>query len=250
MSGLQLTMKITGLRRDPARGLSAGVDHARELCLALGNDQFYMRAMQAPKLVPLADRGPGRPREFDIDEAVMDAIEVFRARGYHGTSVQDLTEGTGLARGSLYKAFHDKRSLFLAALDHYTAASLQRISDALGQPGSPRAAIREALMGYAHRAAAAHGVQGCLITAAAMEMMPGDAEVSVLITRMFRRMQDLFAAAVIRGQAAGEIPRDYDERAIARLLLCTVQGLRVLGKTGPSENEMAEVVDVALRTLN
>ena len=64
--------------------------------------------------------GPGRPREFDLEEALDDAIEVFRARGYHGTSVQDLTEGTGLARGSLYKAFHDKRSLFLAALDHYT----------------------------------------------------------------------------------------------------------------------------------
>ncbi|WP_158813621.1 TetR/AcrR family transcriptional regulator [Methylocapsa sp. S129] len=205
--------------------------------------------MQASKLAPLPDRGPGRPREFDIDAAVADAIEVFRAHGYHGTSVQDLTEGTGLARGSLYKAFHDKRSLFLAALDHYTAGSLQRVGDALAQPGSARAAIREALMGYARRAAEGQGRQGCLITAAAMEMMPGDVEVSVLITRMFRRMQDLFAAAVIRGQTAGEIPRDYDERAIARLLLCTVQGLRVLGKTGPSESEMAEVVDVALRTM-
>jgi TetR/AcrR family transcriptional regulator, transcriptional repressor for nem operon len=79
--------------------------------------------------------------------------------------------------------------------------------------------------------------------------MPGDAEVSALITRMFRRMQDLFAAAVIRGQTAGEIPRDYDERAIARLLLCTVQGLRVLGKTGPSERELAELVDIAMRAL-
>jgi TetR/AcrR family transcriptional regulator, transcriptional repressor for nem operon len=206
--------------------------------------------MQGLKLAPLADRGPGRPREFDIDEAVADAIEVFRAHGYHGTSVQDLTEGTGLARGSLYKAFHDKRSLFLAALDHYTAASLQRISDTLLQPGSARAAIREALMGYAKRAADAQGRQGCLITAAAMEMMPGDVEVSALITRMFRRIEDLFAAAVIRGQASGEIPRGYDERAIARLLLCTVQGLRVLGKTGPREGDLAQLVDVALRALS
>ena len=48
---------------------------------------------------------------------------MFKSRGYHCTSVQDLTEGTGLARGSLYKAFHDKRTLFLAALDHYTAGA-------------------------------------------------------------------------------------------------------------------------------
>jgi len=205
--------------------------------------------MQAPRLVPFPDRGPGRPREFDIDAAVADAIEVFRAHGYHGASVQDLTEGTGLARGSLYKAFGDKRTLFLAALDHYTAASLRRVGDALNRPGSARAAIREALLGYARRAAAAQGQQGCLIVAAAMEMMPDDVEVSALITRMFRRMQDLFAAAVIRGQSSGEIAADLDERAIARLLLCTIQGLRVLGKTGPSEQDMTEVVEMALRAL-
>jgi TetR/AcrR family transcriptional regulator, transcriptional repressor for nem operon len=206
--------------------------------------------MQTAKATASPNRAPlGRPREFDIDEAVENAIVVFRSRGYHGTSVQDLTEGTGLARGSLYKAFHDKRTLFLAALDHYTTASLRRIGDALNQPGSARAAIRNTLLGYARRAAAAQGQQGCLIAAAAMEMMPEDAEVGAVISRMFRRMQDLFAAAVIRGQASGEIARDLDERAIARMLLCTIQGLRVLGKTGPSEQEMTEVVETALRAL-
>src|SRR5271156_5736579 len=109
---------------------------------------------------------PGRPREFDIDEAVENAILVFRARGYHGTSVQDLTEGTGVARGSLYKDFHDKRTLFLAVLEHYTAAALRRVGDAWGQPGSAHEAIRETLMGYARRAATTQGQQGCLITAA------------------------------------------------------------------------------------
>ena len=207
--------------------------------------------MQDAKTIPFPDRaGPGRPREFDLDEAVEDAINVFLARGYHGASVQDLTEGTGLARGSLYKAFHDKRSLFLAALDHYTAAALQRIADNLAQPGSARAAVRDTLMGYARRASAAQGQRGCLITASAMEMMPADAEVGAVIERMFRRMQDLFAAAVIRGQSSGEISRERDERAIARMLLCTIQGLRVLGKTGPSEQDMSELVDVALRVLD
>src|SRR6202453_115065 len=137
--------------------------------------------MQTSKTASPSDRAlPGRPREFDIDEAVESAILVFRSRGYHGTSVQDLTEGTGLARGSLYKAFHDKRTLFLAALDHYTAASLRRVGDALNQPGSARAAIREALLGYARRCAAAQGQQGGLIVAAAMGGMPDDVEVARL----------------------------------------------------------------------
>jgi len=193
--------------------------------------------------------GPGRPREFDIDEAIESAIEVFRTRGYHGTSVQDLTDGTGLARGSLYKAFHDKRSLYLAALEQSIDASVQRIAETLAQPGPATGAIRETLMGYALRASTAQGQRGCMITTAAMEMMPADAEATVLITRMYRQIQDLFAAAIIRGQAVGEIPRRLDERALARLLLCTIQGLRVLGKTGPSEAEMAELVDTVMRSL-
>ena len=202
-------------------------------------------------LTPLPDRaGPGRPREFDLDDAVRDATEVFRVRGYHGTSIQDLTEGTGLARGSLYKAFHDKRTLFLAALDQTIAGSLQRFGDNLAQPGSAKAAIRDTLMGYAGRAASNDGRRGCIMTTAAMEMMPEDVQVSAVITRMFRRIEDLFAAAVIRGQAAGEIPATHDERAIARHLLCTVQGLRVLGKTGPTEQDMAQIIDQTIRVLD
>jgi TetR/AcrR family transcriptional repressor of nem operon len=184
-----------------------------------------------------------------METAVEAAVEVFRAHGYNGTSVQDLTAGTGLARGSLYKAFHDKHALFLAALDHYTQQSLQRLSQDLNQACPAREAIRRALMAYAKRAGDGQ-CRGCLVTAAAMELMPQDKEVRALITRQFRRIQDLFAATVIRGQAAGEIGRGHDERAIAQLLLCTIHGLRILGKTRPSEAETARVVEAALRVLD
>ncbi|HEV2676971.1 MAG TPA: TetR/AcrR family transcriptional regulator [Aliidongia sp.] len=200
---------------------------------------------------PVSDRpGPGRPREFDLDDALRDATEVFRTRGYHGTSVQDLTVGTGLARGSLYKAFHDKRSLFLAALDQTVAASLQRVGDQLAAPGPAKAAIRDTLLNYARRASSIDGRRGCIMTTAAIEMMPEDAEVGAVIVRMFRRMEDMFAAAVLRGQASGEIPPDRDDRIIAKHLLCTVQGFRVLGKAGLTEQDAADIVDQTLRLLS
>jgi TetR/AcrR family transcriptional repressor of nem operon len=203
---------------------------------------------------PLSERnapdrpGPGRPREFDVEEAVRDAVEVFRAHGYHGTSVHDLEAGTGLARGSLYKAFHDKRSLFLAALEHYTEGSLKRLGETLMLRGTAREALRATLLGYAARVAEGR-CQGCLVTVAAMEMMPGDGEVSAVIARMFRRIQDLFAATIIRGQLAGEFAPGLDERAVARMLLCLIQGLRVLGKTAPSEADVTAMVDCALTVL-
>ena len=116
----------------------------------------------------------------------------------------DLTKGTGLARGSLYKAFNDKHSLFVAALEHYIAGSLKRLANDLAQPGSAKAALRHTLMGYAERASSQDGQRSCLVTGAAMEMVPEDPAVSAAIARLFRRTQDLFAATVIRGQAMGK----------------------------------------------
>ncbi|WP_457825768.1 TetR/AcrR family transcriptional regulator, partial [Staphylococcus aureus] len=73
----------------------------------------------------------------------------FWTRGYHGTSLVDLIDGTGLSRGSLYKAFGDKHGLFLDALDRYIAQSLERLLGTLQRPGSAKAAIRKTLMGLA-----------------------------------------------------------------------------------------------------
>src|ERR1700744_6602744 len=87
---------------------------------------------------------PGRPREFDLDDAVRDALEVFRQRGYHGASMVDLLEGTKLSRGSLYKAFPAKRALFFAAFDLYAREAMERWRDKRSQ-GMGREGIRTAL---------------------------------------------------------------------------------------------------------
>ncbi len=53
-----------------------------------------------------------RPREFDEAEVLATAQQLFATNGYHGTSIDDLVQATGLLRGSLYKAFGSKRNLF------------------------------------------------------------------------------------------------------------------------------------------
>ena len=66
-----------------------------------------------------------RPRSFDTDVAVEKAMQVFWTHGYEGASLPDLLEGMGLTRGSLYKAFTDKKSLFLKVLEHYEGKAVQ-----------------------------------------------------------------------------------------------------------------------------
>ncbi|WP_414449059.1 TetR/AcrR family transcriptional regulator [Burkholderia sp. 22PA0099] len=193
--------------------------------------------------------GLGRPREFELEDAARDAMNVFWDRGYEGASLPDLIAGTGLSRGSLYKAFGDKKGLLLAALDLYMSSGLKASADILSQPGAVKPAIRDSLLRYARLSIGDAGRRGCLVVAMATEMAAHDAEVAERTGRMFRRLQQLYAGAIVRGQASGEIA-ERDEQVLARFLVCQIEGMRVLGKTGVLEADMLALVDSAMRILD
>lgn len=193
--------------------------------------------------------GLGRPREFELDVAARDAMNVFWDRGYEGASLPDLIAGTGLSRGSLYKAFGDKKGLLLAALDLYMDKGLQITTDLLSQPGSAKAAIRSSLLRLAALSSDDLGRRGCLIVAMATEVGTHDPDIAERTGRMFRRLQQLYAGAIARGQADGEIAAG-DAQRLAQFLVCQIQGMRVLGKTGVPEAEMIAIVDIAMRLLD
>jgi TetR/AcrR family transcriptional repressor of nem operon len=191
---------------------------------------------------------PGRPREFDLDDAVRDALEVFRRLGYHGASMVDLIEGTQLSRGSLYKAFPDKRALFFAAFDLYAREALERLGEKLAT-GSARDGLRTALLHYAHVSAQACWQKGCLISTATGELLPDDEEARSRVAVYYARMIALFADAVRRAQAEGSIERSRDPEALARYLQTLVQGMRFVAKTGADERALRETVATAMNAL-
>lgn len=192
---------------------------------------------------------PGRPREFELDEAVRRAKEVFWDRGYHDASLPDLLDGMGLSRGSFYKAFGDKKGLFLRALDAYIADALRDVGEVLNAEGSPKAAIRKALLRNADQSFGAKGLRGCFVVLTATEMLPGDAEVAGRVARLFGRLRELYAGAIIRAQALGEIEPTRDARTLANFLVCQIQGMRVLGKAKADRDDMRATVNLALDSL-
>ncbi|MBB3659788.1 TetR/AcrR family transcriptional repressor of nem operon [Rhizobium sp. BK650] len=192
----------------------------------------------------------GRPREFELDDAVRKAMDVFWNRGYYDASLPDLLEGMDLSRGSFYKAFVDKRGAYLRALDAYIEDAIRTVGETLHSNPSPKAALREAFSRQVDLSSGTDGLRGCFVVLAAVEMLPEDKEVSARISRLFRRLQDLYAAAIIRAQALGEIDPGLDERTLARFLVCQIQGMRVLGKAGADREETRAMVDLALRTLD
>lgn len=192
----------------------------------------------------------GRPREFDIDEAIEAAMHVFWSGGYNGTSLPDLIAGTGLSRGSLYKAFGDKKALFLLALDRYAASAADRLSATLHESGDAKMVIRKALLRYAELSIGMAGQRGCLLLATATEMVPHDAEIAERAGRMFTGIHRVFEDAIQRGKHAGDINKKVDSATLAQLLLCLIQGMRAVGKTGLTKEEATSMIDCAMNLLD
>ena len=82
----------------------------------------------------------GRPAGFDRAEALHRAMELFWARGYEGTTLDELTAAMGINRPSLYAAFGDKEQLFRRALDRYVSGPAGYVREALARPNAHDAA--------------------------------------------------------------------------------------------------------------
>ena len=197
-----------------------------------------------------APRGRGRPREFDLDAALDKSVRVFRERGYHATSIADLTEAMELGSGSVYKAFKDKRAVFLAAFDREGKRRAEKLRHLLCTAKSGRDRIRVALTFIADSSHGVEGKRGCLIVGTAAELATLDAEVAQRVTGALRNSETLMVDLICQGQADGSIPAAIDSKVTARLMLCLLQGMRVIGKTGRKRTAMRAVADAAMKLLS
>ena len=188
----------------------------------------------------------GRPRSFDVDAAVERAMNEFWSRGYHATALPDLLRATKLSRGSLYAAFGNKHSLFLRALDRYIADALARMDVELGPTREPADGLRAFLSGYVERTSGVHGRRGCLLVATAMELAGQDAEVGRRVAGFLKAMEARVAGALSRAKAANQLADGVDPSSTARILVCFVEGLRVVGKTAPARTTSQATADALL----
>ncbi len=195
-------------------------------------------------------RSRGRPREFDTDEALDQAVRVFSERGYAGTSISDLTQATRLAQGSLYKAFKDKRTLFLAAFDRYRARRMAKLQRSIDACGTGRERLRAMLAFYADASQGTMGRTGCLVVGSAVELSLFDKPAAQHVAAAVARNEALLAELIRQGEADGSIAPQADAGTAARMLLCLTLGMRVVGKTGRTRAQMLAVADAALKVLD
>lgn len=169
-------------------------------------------------------------KTYDEAEVVHRAMHAFWARGYEATTIRDLVAATGLNRGSLYSAFTDKRTLFLAALRRYDRDQRERFLARLARDNSPREAILAAFAAAAETPA--DTPPGCLLVNTALELSPHDAGIRGLVSASLAAVEAFFADRVAAAQAAGTVPAARDPQATAQALLALFLGLRVLTRAG------------------
>jgi TetR/AcrR family transcriptional regulator, transcriptional repressor for nem operon len=175
----------------------------------------------------------GRPREFDETAALDAATECFWTRGYEATSVRDLAERMGITGASLYNAFGDKRALYRRVLERYASQALAGCASVLTGELPPREAIETFFNLLVEEAVGDIRRKGCLVVNAGLEIAPSDPEFQAAVEQVFERIENFFLQCVAAGQADGTITSAQPPADIARLLLGSMLGLRVLARTRP-----------------
>lgn len=192
----------------------------------------------------------GRPREFEIDVALDRAMQVFWAKGFEATSLDDLCEATGLGRSSLYAAFDDKQTLYYRALERYEEAAVRRIGAAIASANSIKEGIRDFVQRIVEDILAGPGRRGCFIGNCAAELTRGDRAGAARVRRSLERLGTAFRDVLSKAQATGDIPPAEDIDALARFITAGIQGLRLVGKANPDRAVLEDIAAVMLRCLN
>lgn len=190
-----------------------------------------------------------RPRAFDEENVLDNAMNIFWSKGFESTSVQDLVNETGINRASMYASFGDKKALFLRVLDHYSQKVSAKRFVKLREIEDGREAIIQTFRDSAKTGCAEGRHKGCLLVNSGMELAPHDPETAAIAQQAFRRAEDMFAAALTRGIAKGTISRDKNVRALARFFAGSFQAVQLLSRRGADQQTLEDYTDVVLSVL-
>jgi len=190
-----------------------------------------------------------RPKEFDQNEALHKAMEVFWSRGYKATSIQDLVKGMGINRQSLYDTFGDKHTLYLQALDRYCQVEGRKALELLETRGSVKKALRELFAGVVDRSLGEQR-RGCFMGNATSELAGRCKETAARTGSNLAAMEGAFYRALLRGKKDGELKGVREPRAVARYLYSSLQGLVLMARVTQDRKTLEDVVKVTLSVLD
>ena len=189
-----------------------------------------------------------RPKEFDRETALREAIQVFCDGGFEGTSTDDLLRAMGISRQSMYDTFGDKRALYLEALRHYIT---ERVANQIRILSAAASALKglEATLNAAAIAGTKEGSSGCMGLGAISDFGRSDHEIASLIDTAERTLQSALLHRIDEGKSRGEISADVDSRAATDFLRATFSAIKLAARGGASPQNLRNIARMAIRSL-
>jgi len=189
-----------------------------------------------------------RPREFDRETVLEQARLVFWAKGYAGTSTDDLVKAMGIGRQSLYNTFGDKWQLYVEALTDYQQRSTSSHAQRLQAPASALQGFRDMLEGLAVDDDALRAL-GCMGVGSACEFGAAEPQLSELRAKGSTYLQSRLAKRIREGQAAGEIDPSLSASEAASYLMMSMTGIQLAARSGAKVAELRRLARFAVDRL-
>ncbi|MFB5676909.1 TetR/AcrR family transcriptional regulator [Paenibacillus terreus] len=187
-----------------------------------------------------------RPREFDVDDALHQCMEVFWTKGFKSTSYEDLTRTTGVKKQSLYCVFNDKRSLFLKVLAHYREQNITALEELEAQDTSPLNKLESIRLSLLRDEIMS---RGCLMVNSAMEFGTEDEQVAREIKLMFAEAGRIIEKIIRSAQEQQLITTRYTSQELATYLNNAILGARTLGKSGASPEQIESALNTSFMMI-
>lgn len=192
-------------------------------------------------------RGPDK--NFDPDAILDKAMQLFRAKGYAATSLNDLLDVMGIGRKSLYDTFGNKRELFLKAIEHYSITVIKELSDDLNNPANKALENVTYVLSKLSTEHSRKNSSGCLLGVGMAQVRTDDAEISSILIKHINKVENAYSRAFARALLEGDLKPSTDTRNLARLFMSAHQGMALIGRVSNGDVLQKGIAEGALATL-
>jgi AcrR family transcriptional regulator len=187
----------------------------------------------------------GRPREFELDDALDKAIEVFWRQGYEGTTLDDLTGAMGISRPSLYSAFGNKEATFKRAVGRYAMVDMSYVADALAMP-TAREVAEHYVRSNVEAITAPGKPAGCLSIQGGLSGSVEDQRIVDFLNESRAGGEARFVERFREAIESGDLPETESPEELAKYLSVVTAGLSVQAAAGASRETLSRTAERAL----
>ncbi|MDF2535866.1 MAG: TetR family transcriptional regulator [Bacillales bacterium] len=188
-----------------------------------------------------------RKREFDEDEALKQAMQLFWVQGYEKTSMEDLVNQMGVHRKSIYDTFGNKHELFIKALEHYKTSIGQQMLLYIANKESALDKMK-ALFDFSIRSNE-ELAKGCLVVNTAVELSLHDEVIAQIVRTNFNETEKVIYQLLQLGQTTGEFSSKLDLAVTTQFIHNALIGIRVQLKTTDGQPKLQPIIDMTLQVL-